>query len=70
MRSIACIHTYSNLSQEKSLFQSYEYHNLNLLNEKFKVISPHGFDMGNIGFMELIMNIVFTGVAYLLYVTV
>ena len=31
--------------------QLYKYHNLNLLNEKFKVISPHGFDMGNTGYI-------------------
>ena len=48
-RSISCIPTYSTLSKEKTLFQLYEYHKLNLLNEKFKVISPHEFDMGNTG---------------------
>ena len=33
------------------MFQLYEYHKLNLLNEKFKVIRPHEFDMGNTGLM-------------------
>jgi hypothetical protein len=36
----------------KCLFQSQDYHNLNLLNEKFKVFSPHGFDMGNTGLID------------------
>ena len=33
----------------KTLFQLNKYYNLNLLNELFGVIIPHGFDMGNIG---------------------
>jgi len=41
-------HTYSTLSQEKTLFQLNKYYKLNLLNELFGFISPHGFDMGNI----------------------
>ena len=49
MRSITSIPTCSSLSQEKTLFQLYKYYNLNLLNELLGVISPHGFDMGNVG---------------------
>ncbi len=35
----------------KTLFQLNKYYNLNLLNELFGVIIPHGFDMGNIGYI-------------------
>ena len=45
--------TYNSTLSKKTLFQLCEYHKLNLLNEKFKVISPHEFDMGNIGLIHL-----------------
>ena len=34
------------------MFQLYKYHKLNLLEEYYEVISPHGFDMGNTGLMD------------------
>lgn len=47
----------------KTLFQLNKYYNLNLLNELFGVIIPHGFDMGNIGFIQQI-QIIFKGGDY------
>ncbi len=40
----------------KTLFQLNKYYNLNLLNELFGVIIPHGFDMGNIGLIDTAEN--------------
>jgi len=42
----------STLSQKNPLFQLNEYYNLNLLVEFFGVISPHDFDMGNVGYND------------------
>ena len=43
------IDTYSTLSQGKCLIQLHEYH---MLNELLGVISPHGFDLGNVDLYE------------------